>query len=39
MEEEIIGKSNTIIKGIFDNVTYPWEVIPKIKDYIISLGL
>ena len=38
MEEEIIGKSNTIIKGIFDNATYPWEVIPKIKDYIISLG-
>lgn len=28
----------TIAKEIFDNVTYPWEVLPKIKDFIIKLG-
>ena len=28
----------TIAKDIFDGVTYPWEVLPKIKDFILELG-
>ena len=28
----------TIAAGLFDGVRYPWEVLPKIKDFIISLG-
>lgn len=28
----------TIAKDIFKGVTYPWEVLPKIKDFIIALG-
>lgn len=28
----------TIAKDIFEGVTYPWEVLPKIKDFIIELG-
>ncbi len=28
----------TIAKDIFDGVTYPWEVLPKIGDFIVKLG-
>ena len=28
----------TIAASIFDSVQYPWEVLPKIKDYIVELG-
>ena len=28
----------TIAAGLFEGVRYPWEVLPKIKDFIISLG-
>jgi len=28
----------TIAKDIFTDVTYPWEVLPKISDFIIKLG-
>lgn len=28
----------TIAKSLFDGITYPWEVLPKIKDFIIELG-
>lgn len=28
----------TIAKDIFTGITYPWEVLPKIKDFIIELG-
>ena len=30
--------SNTIAKNIFLGCTYPWEVLPKIKNFIIDLG-
>lgn len=30
--------NNTIAKKIFIGCTYPWEVLPKIKDFIIELG-
>lgn len=28
----------TIAKDIFEGLTYPWEVLPKIKDFIVELG-
>lgn len=28
----------TIAKDIFDGVTYPWEVLPKISEFIVKLG-
>lgn len=30
--------NETIAKDIFEGVTYPWEVLPKIKEFIITLG-
>ncbi len=30
--------NETIAKDIFDGVTYPWEVLPKISEFIIKLG-
>ena len=36
--EELFNLDKTIAKGIFDGVTYPWEVLPKIKEYILKLG-
>lgn len=30
--------NNTIAKDVFDGCEYPWEVLPKIKDFIIKLG-
>lgn len=30
--------NETIAKDIFEGVTYPWEVLPKIKEFIIALG-
>lgn len=30
--------NETIAKEIFEGCTYPWEVLPKIKDFIVKLG-
>ena len=30
--------NQTIAKEIFNGCEYPWEVLPKIKDFIIELG-
>lgn len=30
--------SQTIAKPLFESVTYPWEVLPKIKDFILEIG-
>ena len=30
--------NETIAASLFDGVTYPWEVLPKIKDFIAELG-
>ncbi len=30
--------NETIAKDIFDGATYPWEVLPKIKDFILEFG-
>lgn len=36
--ENLYDLSQTIAKDIFDGVTYPWEVLPKIHDFILDLG-
>ena len=35
---ELLDLDKTIAASIFDGRTYPWEVLPEIKDYIIKLG-
>ena len=37
-ECEIKNLNETIAKDIFEGCIYPWEVLPKIKDFIITLG-
>ena len=36
--ENLYNLDQTIAKDIFEGVTYPWEVLPKIEEFIISLG-
>ena len=36
--ENLYDLNETIAKDIFDGVTYPWEVLPKIHDFILKLG-
>ncbi len=35
---ELYTLEETIAKDIFDGVTYPWEVLPKIGEFIVKLG-
>lgn len=36
--KELYTLDETIAKDIFDGVTYPWEVLPKISHFILELG-
>lgn len=36
--KNLYNLDKTIAKDIFDGVTYPWEVLPKIEEFIIKLG-
>ncbi len=36
--KELYTLDETIAKDIFDGVTYPWEVLPKISAFILQLG-
>lgn len=36
--KELYNLQETIAKDIFEGVEYPWEVLPKIHDFILSLG-
>lgn len=36
--KELYTLDETIAKDIFDGMTYPWEVLPKIKEFILELG-
>ncbi|MCM1388555.1 MAG: hypothetical protein NC231_14595 [Bacillus sp. (in: Bacteria)] len=36
--KELYTLDETIAKDIFDGVTYPWEVLPKIGGFIVKLG-
>lgn len=36
--KNLYNLDETIAKDIFDGVTYPWEVLPKIEEFIMKLG-
>ncbi len=36
--KNFLDVNQTIASNLFENTTYPWEVIPKISEYIIKLG-
>ena len=36
--QNLFDLNQTIAKDIFENATYPWEVLSKISDFIIELG-
>ncbi len=36
--KSLFDLSHTVASDIFDGCDYPWEVLPKISDYIIALG-
>ena len=36
--KELYTLKETIAKDIFEGVTYPWEVLPKISEFILKLG-
>ena len=36
--KNLLNLNETIANKIFENVTYPWEVINKISEFIIELG-
>ena len=36
--EQLYTLEETIAAAIFDGVQYPWEVLGKIKDFIVELG-
>ena len=38
MSKNLFDYSKTIAKPLFESVDFPWEVLPKIKDFIIEIG-
>ena len=36
--ENLLNLDATIAKELFDEVNYPWEVLPLIKDFILKMG-
>lgn len=38
LAENLFDYSKTIAKPLLESVEYPWEALPKIKDFIIELG-
>ena len=36
--KELYTLEETIAREIFEGVTYPWEVLPKISEFIVKLG-
>jgi NDP-sugar pyrophosphorylase family protein len=38
MISEMLDLGETIAADLFEGKTYPWEVLPEIKDYIVKLG-
>lgn len=38
LAKNLFDYSKTIAKPLFDKVEYPWEALPKIKDFIIEIG-
>ncbi|GEM_PF-4400659 len=38
MVTELLDLNETIAASIFEGLTYAWEILPRIRDYIIELG-
>ena len=38
MIKNMYDLNETIAKDIFEGVTYPWEILPKISEFIVKLG-
>lgn len=38
MIKNLFDLDKTIAKDLFEGVVYPWEVLPKIKEFIVKLG-
>lgn len=38
LAKNLYDYSKTIAKSLFESIEYPWEALPKIKDFIIELG-
>ncbi len=36
--EALYNLDETIAKDVFEGVTYPWEILPKISSFILELG-
>ncbi len=36
--QDLFDTTHTIAKLLFEQTTYPWEIIPKISEFIVSLG-
>ena len=36
--QELYNLNETIAKELFEGVTYPWEVLPRISSFILKLG-
>ena len=36
--ENLYNLEETIAKDLLESVTYPWEALPKIADFIIEIG-
>ena len=36
--DKMLNLDETIAKDLFADVTYPWEVLPHIKEFILRLG-
>jgi len=34
----LLDLGRTIARGLFDGLTYPWEALPRIREYILALG-
>ena len=36
--ENLFSLENTVARELFCGKTYPWEILPLLKDFILSLG-
>ena len=36
--ENLYTLNETIAKELFEGITYPWEILPKIGEFILKLG-
>ena len=36
--QDLFDTNHTVAKLLFEQTTYPWEILPKISEFIVSLG-